>query len=235
MTMHSPKYVTPAYKTNPLSAIAAGKTGEPETFAYAGGADASASKIVFTGNHIAGDTVTVGGVVFTAVASGAAAYQWNVGVDLSTSITNLITALDAAKAAKPTVAAFTFTKTDTNTALTATPVALSGDLGNTTTADFGSTHSTVVVTRQTNGKANYAVSLDTETSIFNNATGGNAILAAGDEGQDKNLVNIGAGSVVVYCTIQGGTKITIPQNKAAILTWLGSMWRVDLNDGGTIA
>lgn len=179
--------------------------------------------------------VTVGGVAFTAVAANPTAVEFVPGVDLSTSISNLITVLDAAKASYPALAVFTFTKTDTNTALTATPAALSGAAGNTTAADFGSTHDSVVVTRQTSGKDNYAVSLDTENTVFNNATGGNAVLAAGDEGQDKNLSNIGAGSVVVYCTITGGTKITLAQNQACSLTYLGGKWRIAANDGGTVA
>ena len=101
--MHSPKYVLPAYRTNPLSAIAAGKTGQPETFTWAGGTDTTASKMVFTGNFVAAQTFTVGGAVFTCMASGATGlYQFNVGVDLSTSIDNLITVLDGAKSANPT-------------------------------------------------------------------------------------------------------------------------------------
>lgn len=237
--MHFPKYVEPAYKTNPLSAIAAGKAGTPETITALGGTDASASKLVFSGNFVADDTFTIGGVVMTAKASPVGSYQFAIGVDLSTSISNLITALGLLT--EWTVLAFTFTKTDTNTAITATPKLGTGANGNTTAGNFTSTHSTTTPTRQTNGVAAPAISLDTRYTAINNATGGKYTIGefpyfiAGnveaDEDQDKRIVNLGAGSAVVIGDMQGGVQITLAQNQACVLSYIGGKWRPVYNTG----
>jgi hypothetical protein len=238
--MHSPKYVTPAYKSNPLSAIAAGKAGEPETITALGGTDASASKLLFAGIFVNGDQFVVGGKTFTAKTSGAAgAYEFNITGVLSTDIDNLITKL-AASTDWP-VMAFTYTKTDTNTAVTATPKLGTGANGNTTAGNFSSTHSTTTPTRQTNGVAAPVISLDTRATIINNATGGVYTLGAypdfipggaeGDEDQDKNVVNIGAGSAVVVMDVAGGVKITLAQGQRAFLTYLGGKWQVRSSTG----
>lgn len=240
---HRPKYVTPAYRANPLSAIAAGKTGEPETITTLGGTDASASKLVFAGIFVNGDTFVVGGKTFTAKTSGAAgAYEFNITGALSTDIDALIAILAAST--DWAVMAFTYTKTDTNTALTATPKLGTGANGNTTAGTFSSTHSTTTPTRQTNGVAAPVVSLDTETTIINNATGGVYTLGAfpdfipgqveGDEGQDKNIVNIGAGAAVVVMDVLGGVKITLAQNQRMYLNYLGGKWQI-LSSTGTLA
>jgi hypothetical protein len=228
---HFPQYVSPEYKTMPLQAVAAGKTGKPETLPAPGGATASAGKIVFTNNLIAGDTVSLGGVVVaTAVASGAVAgVSFVPGGTLSLSLDALVTMMNAST--DPVVSLFTWTKTDANTALTGTP---DGD-GAGCNAAFASNHSTVVLTQPAGGVDRPVVSLDTETSVFNTATAGNATLPAGDEGQDKNIVNLGAGAIAVKGTFTGGNSCAMPQNSAVSLTWLGNKWRVAANDGATIS
>lgn len=237
---HSPTYVTPAYKTNPLSAIAAGKAGEPETITTIGGTDASASKLLFAGIFVAGDTFKVGGVTFTAVASGAAGfYQFNVTGVLSTDIDALIAKLQAAP--DWGTKAFTYTKTDTNTSVTCTPKLGTGVYGNTAVANFASTHSTTTPTYQTNGVAAPALSLDTRLSTINHATGGKYTLgnfpdfipgnAEGDEDQDKRIVNLGAGSAVIVADMQGGVQITLATGQACVLSYLGGKWRPVYNTG----
>ena len=234
--MHFPKYVTPAYRTNPLSAIAAGKTGEPQTITAVGGTDAAASKLVFSGIFVNGDTFTVGGKVFTAKTSGAAGYyQFNITGALSTDIDALIAVLQAAP--DNTLKAFTFTKADTNTSLTATPKLGSGSNGNTTVGTFTSTHSTTTPTRQAGGVEAPVVSLDTETTIINNATGGKYTVGEflafgeGDEGQDKNIWNIGAGAAALILDVAGGTTLTLDQDEGCCLTYLGGKWRPVYNTG----
>lgn len=237
---HSPKYVEPAYKTNPLSAIAAGKAGTPETITALGGTDASASKLLFSGIFVNGDLFVVGGKTFTAKTSGAAGdYEFNITGVLSTDIDNLITKLSAAP--DWSIKAFTFTKTDTNTAVTATPKLGTGANGNTTAGDFSSTHATTTPTRQTNGVAAPAISLDTRYTAINNATGGKYTIGAfptfipgqyeADEDQDKRIVNLGAGSAVVVADMQGGVQITLAQNQACVLSYIGGKWRPVYNTG----
>ncbi len=189
---HSPKYVGPEFITQPLQPIAAGKTGRPEVITN-GGAKASGKivftgnliagdtvtinglamtakaeaapavgKIVFTGNLIAGDTVTVNDVVFTCMASGAAGeLQFDVGGSLSLSLDSLITALNACT--DPDVSYATYTKTDTNTAVTST-----SDTNNAThnSIILASDHSTVVVTQPTGGvNAATAVQFDVKGTL----------------------------------------------------------------------
>jgi hypothetical protein len=237
---HRPKYVFPAYKANPLSAIAAGKAGEPQTITSVGGTDAGVSKLLFAGIFVAGDLFVIGGITFTAMTSGATGnYQFNITGVLSTDLDNLITKLSAAP--DPRVSMFTYTKTDTNTSVSATPKLGTGANGNTVAGDFSSTHSTTTPTRQTGGVAAPVISLDTRLTTINNATGGKYTLGAfpdfipagfeADEDQDKRVVNLGAGAAVVVGDMQGGVQISLAQNQACSLQYLGGKWRPVYNTG----
>lgn len=55
---------------------------------------AATAALVFTANLAAGNTVTLCGVVFTAVASGASGSQFNVGASLSATLDNLVTTIN---------------------------------------------------------------------------------------------------------------------------------------------
>lgn len=52
------------------------------------------ASIVFTANLSAGNTITLCGIVFTCVASGASGSQFNVGANLSATLDNLVTAIN---------------------------------------------------------------------------------------------------------------------------------------------
>jgi hypothetical protein len=51
--------------------------------------------VTFAGNLSAGDTITLNGVIFEAVASGAAGTQFNIGVDLPTTLGNMVSVINA--------------------------------------------------------------------------------------------------------------------------------------------
>jgi len=80
-----------------------------------------------TTNAVADDTVTIGGVVFTAVASGATGDQFDVGADTTATATNLTTALNANTTIKAD-----YTATSANNVITLTEKIAGG--GDTPTA-----------------------------------------------------------------------------------------------------
>lgn len=217
------KYVTPQEFMGSMPAIAAGKTGTPESITVPGlvGVD----KVVFTGNFVAGDTVTANGVAFTAVAANAAGNQFNIGVDLATSLTNLAAVLNASTDAA--VATTTYTVTDTNTAITATrdtygPVSLA------------STHSTVVVTHVAIGEFEPHIDLTTEhTQLNTGALNGDVYLDDGDETQRKTISMFGSGTVNVKGAHLPGATVNYAMNgnDVLVLQFLGGKWRLIMNDG----
>lgn len=88
---------------------------------------AGARSYTITTNFVADDTITIGGVTFTAKASGATGAQFNVGADAATSAANLQTVL----AANTTVNA-TYTATVSGAVITLTETTAGG--GNTPAA-----------------------------------------------------------------------------------------------------
>ena len=230
---HFPKYVSDEYRTTPLQPIAAGKTGQPEVLT-SGGAKA-VGKIVFTGNLVANDTVTVNGVVFTCKASGATGeLEFNVDASLSASLDALITKLNACT--DPLVSYATYTKTDANTAVTSTADSY-GTANNSPTRTLASTHSTVVVTQPAGGLDSVSASLDTEhTQIdFASAITADIYLPDGDESQRKTIAMVGLGTANI---ISANDKLPGTTNNYAmngddvlVLQWLGGKWRLILNDG----
>lgn len=226
-------YVTPAILHDAFPAIAAGRSGEPETL-NAGGATASAAKIVLTGNIVAGDLFVFDGVTFTAMASGAAGeLQFDVAGTLSLSLDALITKLNACT--NPLVSSHTYTKTDTNTAVTATPDA-QGAAGNMVVS---STHSTVVLTQGTGGSDVQTASLMTEHTMLSIPTGltHEIRLGKGVETQRKTFTQIGLGTAelkVPNAAFYGATvKWSIPTGASLGLIYLNGKWAPTFNNGST--
>lgn len=229
--MHQPKYIEPAYLTAPLAAIAAGKTGQPEVLTN-GGAKA-VGKIVFTGNLVAGDTITINGKVFTAKASGAAGqFEFNVDTTLALSLAALATVLNACT--DPLVSIATYTVTDTDTAITAS---FDGYGAANNAVVLASTHTSVVVTQPTGGKDATYISLDTEHTQINFASGFTAdiYLPDGDESQRKTIAMVGSGTANIISpsdSLPGSTNnYAMNGTDILILQWLAGKWRLILNEG----
>lgn len=106
----------------PIAMLAAGAGGAQTVQ----GARSAYGRIVFADNPTAADTVTINGTVFTFRASGAAGNEVNIGVDLTTTLNSLVTALNAS--AVVGVALATYANL-TNTTLTAT-YDIKGSAGN---------------------------------------------------------------------------------------------------------
>jgi hypothetical protein len=214
-----------------LGPIVAGKHGVPEVFTKAG--VKAVGKIVYTGNHVANDTTTINGVVFTCKASGAAGeLEYNVGVSLDASLDALITKLNACTDVRVSYA--TYTKTDTNTAVTSTSDYYRFADNSVVLA---SNHSTVVVTQPTGGQDLAVLSLDTSSHQFNlpGSTTEEAYLNDGDEGQLKFVSNVGSGTVNLKGAHLPGSTNNYALNgaDALVFVFLGAKWRLLHNDGAT--
>lgn len=117
--------------------------------AMASAAAPAVGKIVFTGNLVVGDLIVINGVTFEAKTSGASGeLEFNVDSTLTLSLDALITKLNACT--DPLVSLATYTKTDTNTAVTMTSDTNDEDHN---FIAISSTHDSVVVT-QPNGAVN---------------------------------------------------------------------------------
>lgn len=82
---------------NFLNSINGGVRNASITTSVDDSAGASASgTVTFSGVSTANDTLVISGVTFTAVASGAAGNQWNVGASASAQATNVAAAINAA-------------------------------------------------------------------------------------------------------------------------------------------
>jgi hypothetical protein len=235
---HSPKYVGPEFLTNPVQPIAAGKTGKPEV--VTGSAVLGAGKIVFSANPIAATTTTINGTTFTWVASGATGKQVNIGVDLSTSISNLITKLQADVALNALAA---YTKTDTNTALTATMKVYGLAYNSTGATPFtlASTTATPTITAMTGNTEDVRLSLDTAAHDIQASLGVDhkINLDLGDDFQRKTIhlsVKGGAGGAVVTGVFQGGTTLTFNAVGDFVdMMFLNGKWQVLTNVSVTLA
>lgn len=207
--------------------LARGISGSRRTMSVGG--IKAVGKIVFTGNILVGDLIVINGVTFTAKTSGAAGNEFNVDSTLALSLAALNTVLNASVLAA--VSRFTYTVTDTNTAITAT-----GD--NYAFSDnsvvMSSTHSTVVVTALTGGKNR--PNLDTGHSRLTVASGTHEFyIPDGAESQEMSISQTGAGTANVKgANLPGSTvNYAMGDGDALILKFLGAKWRLVMNDGAT--
>lgn len=106
-------------------------------------------------SHVATDTCTVGGVVFTCMASGATGDQYNVGLSDTATAVNLAAALNASATAG---AAGCFTATS-NAAVVTVTASVAGRIGNSIQLAI-SAHGTVSGARLASGSDGTAVTLD---------------------------------------------------------------------------
>lgn len=193
---------------------------------------AASGTITYTVNFNANDTVTLNGVVFTAVAANAAGNQFNIGVDLSTSLSNLVGALNASL--DLSVAKATYAKSGT-TILQIT-YDLVGTVGNSfTIAGSVGTASGLVLAGGINGVLNIAVLRLGAHILATVASSGKFVLPDGVEGLETTLMfGTKAGSVnaTITGTYAGGTTLTFDTvGKLARLIWLSGAWRVIVNTG----
>ena len=100
-----------AYASNLGAAPTWGVPQEGDGSALTAATAAGTVSIVFTANAAATNTVTICGVVYTAVASGAVANQFNVGAALTNSIDNLVTLINTGGATPASVGASVATGT----------------------------------------------------------------------------------------------------------------------------
>lgn len=113
--------------------VAAGLSTSGASIAVQDGAANASIAITFTGNGTAADTVTLGGQALTAVASGAANNQWNVGASAAGAAANFAACVNASTTFKGILSASVVGAVVTVTCLAA------GTVGNLITAAKSST------------------------------------------------------------------------------------------------
>lgn len=212
------------------------------------GATKAVGQTTFSGNLTAGDTINVGGTVFTAVASGASGNQFNVAGSLTLTLDNIVTVLNASVV--PAVALVTWSKSGTTILLGVVKVA--GVQGNAPTVTLAASSSGAVTVNFAGG-----VSGENPTGKFeaNSDPGGTDAevyalvtnvssqttaftLPLGEEGQ-RLLMYLsvkGTGSnAVVTGTFAGGTTVTLDTvGKYFSARFLGGSWVV-MSNTGTLA
>lgn len=226
--MSVPKYVGAGFLTQPLAAIAAGKTGEPEVLT-SGGVKAS-GRIVFSNLPAADSTITINGTAFTFKASGATGNQINIGASVSATIDNVVTVLNASAVAG--VALATYSKTGAGDDNLTVVFDAPGTAGNAFTLAAGAgSNGTAGSATLSNGVATEAVSLETEPSriSLSQAADQYFTLGAGDEAQRKLIymsAKGGAGSAVVSApNLSSGTTLTFDAvGKYADLRFMNGKW-----------
>jgi hypothetical protein len=206
------------------AALGAGKTKYESV--SAGGALAT-GKIVFAAAPTAGDTITVGDKTLTFRASADAELDEVTIGDLTTTISSIITKLGTYTNSLVNLA--TYTKTDTNTALTVTAgihaARLNGD-----GFPLASSSENGTVTAMAGGVDGF-LSLEKEITFFPDtlAQAQGFTLLEGTEGQAKTIV-LGARTNSVNNTVKvrGGGVATLTfdaANEYANLIFLGGKWR----------
>lgn len=145
--------------------------------ANAVGAIAGSRTYPITTNAVAGDTVTINGVTFTAVASGATGNQFNVGADATATAVNLTTSLNA----NATINAL-YTATSSTNTITLTEKTAGG--GNTPSA--ATKTGTIVI-----GAGTVTTSKAADTVVINGIT-----FTAVASGATGNQFNVGADTTI---------------------------------------
>jgi hypothetical protein len=217
-------------------ALRAGVPAEPQSL-KTGDTLRAEGFIVFDGNLAVADTLAINGTTFTAVASGASGAQFNVGVDLGTTIDNIVTVLNASADTDVDDATY-YNVSDTTLRVVHDA---SGGTGFTldATVAAGST-----VTDMALIAVDAAVSVENMVTAFDltayEVSDQHFQLADGLEGQQKTLflrAKAGAGNVVVTpANLTGGTTMTFDTvGEISHLMFIGGSWRSIVTTAGVIA
>lgn len=83
--------------------------------------------------------------------------------------------------------------------------------------------------------ASGAISILTAITVMNAAGATAMTLANGVEGQQKLIVNIGAGTSTITPAVAGGNTATLITNASVTYRYLGSRWRATAGNGGVIS
>jgi hypothetical protein len=176
-----------------------------------GGKRQATGDITFTGQPITGDVFTINGVAVTARTAGAVSPDFNIGADLTSSITALVGVLNASANANLSKATYS------NVGGTKLHILFDtyGSAGNAFTLAEVSASASVSAAALTGGTDADVLSLDAETKALSTVAGSTVTefdLPAGEEGQETTLYLAikGAGSnAQINGAFGGGTKLTL--------------------------
>jgi hypothetical protein len=191
------KYVVPQEFQGHSPAIAAGKTGAPESIVGLVASVAGVDTLTFSNTNLAdGDSISVNGLSFAAVVAGAVGNQFNIGASLTATLAAAVIAAQATLPAAST--GLTFSSTATTFVSTS---AIANNFKNAVLAAVRAV-GTAVYTVTTAGVGLTAVSLTTEyTNLNTAAVSGSVFLDNGDEGQRKSITSFGTGTVVIKTAV----------------------------------
>lgn len=229
------KYIHRKFITDPLPAIAAGKTGEPITLSRGG--ELGIGTIKFSENPTADDTIVLNGVTVSFGPGNDVA----IGVALTDTVGSLVTFLNAS--VNPALAVATYSKISTDT------LRITYD-----TKTFDSADYTIVTTGLTaeptsatdiveNGAEEPAIDLSSEytkVSLNRASIAETATLPDGDECQRHTIycaaLASGNSLVVTPVNISGGSTLTFDAvGEFAELCFLAGEWRVISASSGVLA
>jgi len=212
----------------PARALAAGVRGHEER----SGNRKAVGSVTYVSNLDAGDTVTIEGVVLTAVASGATTGQFNVAGTLTLTLDAIVTAAMA----NATIAA-TCVVTKSGTTILLVTAAAYGIAGN----DITLAASVGTVVEPVTGTSDRAISGN--ANLVNLVTSAGAVeaftLPNGAEGQEITLYFKTKGSGANAAVAGVFTSATLATFDAAgdyiSFKWMGGAWRTMLNSSVTLS
>lgn len=237
------QYIRNAFVEEPIAAIRAGKTGQPQELTKGG--QHSRGKITFADNPTAADTITLNGVWiefsasasdFTTAGTEADPYLINIKADLSSTLDEVVTQTNGSANTDLSVA--TYSKTGTDDELTVIYDTRTSDGDAYTLAASADTVSGATLT---GGDSDRDISVDTENTdiAIDDDYDQYFSLPDGSPFQRKTLVLSAKGTgnaVITPSNFNDGTTVTLDTAKDyAVLQFIVDEWKVVGTQVATVA
>jgi hypothetical protein len=215
-----------------VQSLAAGCVGAPQVLT-AGGAAATGTT-TFAAQPTAGHTITLNGVVFEFVASGATGRQVNIGAAITNTLDNLVSVINTIRdAGEGRLLGYTYTKTGGGNNVLTVAANVFGAAFNAFTLASSNANGTVSGATLTGGTVTDVIDLNTKDHIFDLSQSTNQTfqMPTGVEGQGQTLflrTKSGAGNLVVTGLFNASNvSLTFDAvGDVAVLKQLGGRWRV---------
>jgi hypothetical protein len=223
------KYVVPQEFQGHSPAIAAGKTGAPESIVGLVASVAGVDTLTFSNTNLAaGDSISVNGLSFAAVVAGAVGNQFNIGASLTATLAAAVIAAQATLPAAST--GLTFSSTATTFVSTS---AIANNFKNAVLAAVRAV-GTAVYTVTTAGVGLTAVSLTTEYTNLNTAAVSGSVVIKTAVGKIYGIAPIAALGTVGAKTAYSNASFAPGFNTLSLL-YAGGFWNIVMNNLATLS